>query len=600
MFQDFKSRANPADGPIRLAALRRAMSVAGLDGWIAPRADAHQGEYVAPSDERLAWLIGFTGSAGTAYVTAGKAALATDGRYRIQGREQCADEIDIVIEPGESAADWLRKALPQGGRVGFDPWLHTPRQIETLAKALADSQITLEPYENLIDRIWADRPAPPSAPARVHPAELAGESSADKRNRMAAILRAAGQCAAVLTLPDSICWLMNLRGSDIQRNPLMLGFAVLTDDGKVTLYTDPAKLKGLEAELGGARVRPAAGLAPALRSLRGPVRMDPATAPVALFEELADAEVAVARDSDPCLLPKACKNAAELEGMRQAHLRDGVAMVEFLSWLDAALKSGAKLSETSVVAQLEGFRQATGALIDLSFDTICGTGPHGAIMHYRVTEDSDRAVLPGDVLLIDSGAQYADGTTDITRTLPVGDAGDAAFDAVRGPYTRVLQGLIALSRLRFPKGVAGRDIDAVARAPLWTAGLDYDHGTGHGVGAALSVHEGPMRIARTSEIPLEPGMILSNEPGYYRPGSFGIRLENLIAVTPAEAEEGREFLGFETLTLCPFDTRLLELALLSSDERAWLDAYHRRVEAALAPHLSESARAWLTQATQPL
>lgn len=599
MLQDFALTARPEQGPPRLRALRDQMAQAGLDGWMQPRADAHQGEYVAPCDDRLAWLTGFTGSAGAAWVTRDRAAVSSDGRYRLQARDQCAPEIEVLIEPGDRPADWLRAALPAGGRVGFDPWLHTPAQITALDKALAGSNITLTPHDNLVDRIWADRPARPAAPARLHPGQWAGESSADKRARMASALRRDGQRAAVLTLPDSIAWLTNLRGADIPRNPIMQAFAILSDDAHLTLFTDPTKLAGLDLDPT-IRLRPEAAFAPALRLLTGPVRLDPATAPLAVRQELDDAGVAVAEGADPVILAKAVKNSAEIAGMAAAHRRDALAMVRFLAWLDGAIAAGQPLTEIGVVQQLESCRAATGDLIDLSFETICGSGPHGAIVHYRVTEATDRAIRPGDVLLVDSGGQYSDGTTDITRTLPVGDPRDPAFDAVRRPYTRVLQGMIAISRLRFPKGLSGRDIDALARAPLWMDGQDYDHGTGHGVGAALSVHEGPARLSRLSEVALEPGMILSNEPGYYRPGAFGIRIENLIVVREAEAEPGRSMLGFDTLTEVPIDTRLIDRALLSADDIAWLNAYHARIRADLAPHLTGDDLRWLHSMTEAL
>lgn len=599
MLQSFTLSARPEYGPPRLRALRDQMALAGLDGWIAPRADAHQGEYVAPCDDRLAWLTGFTGSAGAAYVTRDRAAVASDGRYLLQARQQTAPEIEVLIEPGDRPADWLRAALPAGGRVGFDAWLHTPGQIAALEKALDGSGIALVAQDNLIDRIWADRPAPPTAPARAHPLQWAGEAAGDKRARMAAALKRDGQRAAVLTLPDSIAWLTNLRGADIPRNPIMQAFAILSDKGALTLFTDPAKLAGLNLDPA-IRLRPAAAFAPALRLLTGPVRLDPATAPLAVRHELEDAGVEIAEAPDPVILPKAIKNRAEIAGMAAAHRRDALAMVRFLSALDASLDAGEALTEIEVVRRLEACRAATGDLNDLSFETICGSGPHGAIIHYRVTEDTDRPLRAGEVLLIDSGAQYSDGTTDITRTLPVGDPADPAFDAVRRPYTRVLQGLIAISRLRFPKGLAGRDIDALARAALWMDGMDYDHGTGHGVGAALSVHEGPARISRLSEVPLEPGMILSNEPGYYRAGAFGIRLENLIVVREVEAEPGRSMLGFDTLTEVPIDTRLIDRSLLSGSEIDWLNAYHARIRAALAPALDGPTHDWLIAATEAL
>lgn len=599
MLQSFILSARPEYGPPRLRSLREQLALAGLDGWIAPRADAHQGEYVAPCDDRLAWLTGFTGSAGAAYVTRDRAAVASDGRYRLQARDQTAPEIEVLIEPGDKPADWLRVALPAGGRIGFDPWLHTPGQIAALEKALDGSGIGLVAQDNLIDRIWVDRPAAPTAAARAHPLQWAGEAATDKRARMAAALKRDGQRAAVLTLPDSIAWLTNLRGADIPRNPIMQAFAILTDDGALTLFTDPAKLAGLDLDPA-IRLRPAAAFAPSLRLLTGPVRLDPATAPLAVRDELQDAGVEIAEAPDPVILPKAIKNRAEIAGMAAAHRRDALAMVRFLAGLQAALDAGEALTEIEVVRRLEACRAATGDLNDLSFETICGSGPHGAIIHYRVTEDSDRPLRAGEVLLIDSGAQYSDGTTDITRTLPVGDPADPAFDAVRRPYTRVLQGLIAISRLRFPKGLAGRDIDALARAALWMDGMDYDHGTGHGVGAALSVHEGPARISRLSEVPLEPGMILSNEPGYYRAGAFGIRLENLIVVREVEAEPGRSMLGFDTLTEVPIDTRLIDRKLLAAAEIDWLNAYHARVRAALAPSLDGATHDWLIAATEAL
>ncbi|HEX9858848.1 MAG TPA: aminopeptidase family protein P, partial [Paracoccaceae bacterium] len=467
-----------------------------------------------------------------------------------------------------------------------------------------DSGVTLRPTTNFVDAVWPDQPGAPKGLAFAHPDSLAGETSAAKRARLAEGLAGAGQKAAVITLPDSLCWLLNIRGADVPRNPILHGFAVLHDDARVTLFADPAKFDdATRAHLGPEiSLRPVSAFVPALRMLQGPVRVDRASAPLAVSLELAEAGVAVQWGEDPCRLPKACKNPAEIAATREAHLRDGAAMVEFLCWLDQQAPPHAPqggLTEIDVVRALEGFRRATNALHDLSFDTICGSGPNGAIMHYRVTEGSNRTLGRDELLLVDSGAQYPDGTTDITRTIAIGDPGDEA----RAAYTRVLQGMIAISRVRFPCGLAGRDLDGLARYNLWLAGQDFDHGTGHGVGAFLSVHEGPQRISRLSEVPLEPGMILSNEPGYYREGAFGIRLENLIVVTAAPALPGgdaRAQYAFETLTFVPLDRRLVLVDRLAPGERDWLNAYHAEVRGKIAPRVGAAARDWLEQATTQL
>ena len=596
MFQSFETTADPSAGPGRLARLRDHLRGEGLAGFIVPRADVHQGEYVAARDERLGWLTGFTGSAGFAVVLPEVAGVFIDGRYRVQVKHQ----VDLAaytpvpwpeVKPGE----WIRQHL-EAGVVGFDPWLHTAEEVAKLEEALAGSDVTLRGVANAVDAIWPDQPAPPCGAAFVHPLELAGESSEAKRARLAAELRKAGQDVAVITLPDSLCWLMNLRGADVPRNPILHGFALLRADGSVDLYVDAAKMRDVVLD-GAVRLHPVEAFAADLTGLTGVVRVDKGTAPLAVAQAVTGARVVWG--DDPCRLPKARKNPVEVEGMRQAHLRDGAAMVEFLCWLDREAPKGG-LTEIDVVTALEGYRRATNALHDISFDTICGAGPNGAIMHYRVTEESNRAIGQDELLLVDSGAQYLDGTTDITRTVAVGDPGDFA----RVCYTRVLQGTIAISRVRWPKGLAGRDLDPLARYALWLAGQDFNHGTGHGVGAFLSVHEGPQRLSRISEVPLEQGMILSNEPGYYREGAFGIRLENLIVVQPAPALQGgdpeREQLAFETLTFVPFDRRLIRSDMLSPGERDWLNAYHADVLEKLAPRLSIEALAWCQQACAPL
>jgi Xaa-Pro aminopeptidase len=599
VFQTFESHASPDQGPPRLAALRLKLAEAGLDGFLIPRADVHQGEYVAARDERLQWLTGFTGSAGFCIVLPELAGVFIDGRYRTQVKAQ----VDLgaftpVPWPEVKPGAWIREHLA-AGKLGFDPWLHSRDEIEKLEKELEGSGVTLSRVtDNPVDAIWPDQPGAPKGKVFVQPDTLAGDSAAAKRARLAEGLQKAGQKAAVLTLPDSICWLLNIRGADVPKNPVVHAFAILHDDAQVDLFIDPAKLDdALRAFLAdGIRLHDPADFAAALQRLAGPVLLDKTSAPLAVADILTAAGGTLVWGDDPCRLPKACKNAAEIAATREAHLRDGAAMAEFLCWLDDQAPKGG-LTEIAAVQALEGFRRATNALHDISFDTICGAGPNGAIMHYRVTEETNRPVRQGELLLVDSGAQYVDGTTDITRTVAIGDPGDEARDC----YTRVLQGMIAISRVRFPTGLAGRDIDALARYPLWLAGQDYDHGTGHGVGAFLSVHEGPQRISRISEVPLEPGMILSNEPGYYREGAFGIRLENLIVVEPAPAMgDNRAQLSFETLTWVPFDRRLIRVDVLAPGERDWLNAYHAGVLEKLAARVSGATLEWLTQACAPI
>ena len=605
MFQSFDATTRPGDGPPRLAALRAELARRRLAGFLVPRADAHQGEYVAPRDDRLAWLTGFTGSAGFCIVLPEVAGVFVDGRYRLQVRAQCdGDAFTPVNWPEVKPGAWLRDHAPKDAAIGFDPWLHTPDELARLRDGLAGSGITLQAVpDNPLDAIWPDQPAPPAAPVTVQPEALAGRASTDKRADLAKALRARGQRAAVITLPDSLCWLLNIRGADVPRNPVAHGFAVLHDSGRVDLFMDPGKLAGVALD-GGVVPHPADALLPTLAGLAGPVRIDPASAPVAVADALAAAGIEVVHGRDPCALPKACKTEAELDGARAAQRRDGAAMATFLHWLDGQIAQMATApdsapTEIDLVRQLEACRRATNALEDISFDTIAGSGPNGAIIHYRVTDQTDRRLQPGDVLVIDSGGQYRDGTTDITRTIAVGTPPEAA----RAACTRVLQGMIAMSRARFPRGVTGAHLDALARFPLWLAGQDYDHGTGHGVGSFLSVHEGPQRLSRTSDVALAPGMIVSNEPGFYRPGAFGIRIENLIAVRVADPLPGgddRDVLDFETLTLAPIDRRMLVPDMLNATERDWLNAYHARVLAEIGPLVGTEVRAWLEGATAPI
>lgn len=600
MFQDFVTITNPADGPPRLAALRDVMATDGIHGFLVPRGDAHQGEYVADRDARLSWLTGFTGSAGFCVVLANTAGVFVDGRYRVQVRQQVANCFTPVNWPETKLGAWLRDTLP-AGTLGFDPWLHTVSEIDTLSADLTQSDITLQPVGNLIDRVWADQPDAPKAPAVAHPIEFAGKSHAEKRGEIATDLRKNGARAAVITLADSLAWLLNIRGSDIACNPVAHGFAILHDDASVDLFMAREKLDGLAAHLGkDVTVYAPDDFLPRLTDLTGPVRLDRSSAPVAVASALIAAGIDISYGDDPCALPKARKNPTELAGTTEAHLRDGAAVCNFLSWFDDNAATG--ITEVDVVTKLEEYRRATNALMDISFDTIAGTGPNGAVIHYRVTHDTNRTLETGDLIVLDSGGQYQDGTTDITRTLPVGPD-DAVGADEKAAFTRVLKGMIAISELRWPRGLAGQHLEAIGRVPLWAAGQDFDHGLGHGVGTFLCVHEGPQRLSRVSDVPLEVGMILSNEPGYYREGAFGIRIENLVVVEEAPALPGgddRAMLCFRTLTFAPIDRRLIDLTLLTQGERTWIDAYHATCRQKLGSRLANDAALWLDRATAPL
>ncbi len=593
MFQSFAVTARPEQGPPRLAALRTEIAREGLDGFLIPRADAHQGEYVAPRDERLAWLTGFTGSAGFCAALTDVAGVFVDGRYRTQIKAQVASDYTPVPWPEVGLSAWLKEQLPNGGKAGFDPWLHAAGQISGALKELTGSGIELVRSPNLVDRIWKDQPEPPLNPVKEHPLEFAGETAESKIARLAKDLREAGCSAAVITLPDSIMWLLNIRGSDIGYNPVAHGFAILHADGSVDLFMAKEKLV---IPLGDqVAVHEPNAFLDSLATLEGKVQVDLGTLPQAVADVLQDRMV---DGGDPCALPKACKNPAEIAGSAEAHLRDAVAVVETLCWLDA--QAPGTVTETQVVARLEENRRKDNALQDISFDTIAGTGPNGAIMHYRVTEETDSLLNDGHILVLDSGGQYLDGTTDITRTIAIGDVGVEEKTC----FTRVLKGMINMSMLRWPVGLAGRDIECIARAPLWAAGQDFNHGVGHGVGAYLSVHEGPQRLSRVSAVPLQPGMILSNEPGYYREGAFGIRIENLVVVQEAPALHGgdaeRAMLNWRTLTYVPIDRRLIVVDMLTAEERSWLNDYHRDVAEKIRPRLGAEAQLWLDAATKPV
>ncbi|MDA5094432.1 aminopeptidase P family protein [Aliiroseovarius sp. KMU-50] len=590
MYQSFDTIADPTRGPVRLERLRRAMKMKGLDGFIIPRADAHQGEYVAECDRRLAWLTGFTGSAGFCIALADAAGVFIDGRYRNQVNSQVdLDHFSPVHWPEIQPGKWLLETAAKGQKIGFDPWLHSRGEIERISKDVGSAGITLVPTDNLVDQIWADRPAPPAKPITTQPLEYAGQSRKDKAAEIADELLTRGLKAQVLTLADSIAWLMNIRGTDVEHTPIVQGFAILHDDAEIQFFTQEGR-EGLEA-LTGVSIHPTRAFGAALEALKGSVGVDKGSAPYAVTQHLESGKVAFEWNDDPVVLPKARKNPTELSGARAAHLRDAAAVVEFLAWFNGADKTA--LTEIDLVEALEAKRRATGKLEDISFETISGTGPNGAIMHYRVTHDTNRQLAEGDLVVLDSGGQYRDGTTDITRVLAVGVVGQEE----KRCFTRVLQGMIALSRTYFPKGRSGRDLDPIARYPLWAAHQDFNHGTGHGVGAFLSVHEGPQRFSYVSEVPLEPGMILSNEPGYYRDGAFGIRIENLVVVEQARSPDGgdadRQMLGFETLTFVPIDTGLVIADMLSGEERGWLNDYHAACLEKLGPVVSDVAYQWL-------
>ncbi|MEN8832370.1 MAG: aminopeptidase P family protein [Pacificibacter sp.] len=595
MFQTFDVTSRPEQAAPRITALRVAMTDARLDAFIVPRADAHQGEYVAACDERLAWLTGFTGSAGFCVVARNGAAMFTDGRYTMQVRAQCdADLFEYVDWPATSIGEWI---LPRKAEtIGFDPWLHTEQEINALRDTLKGSDKTLVATHNLIDKIWTDRPTRPAAPAVAQPFELTGMTTEDKFELVIKALQKAGAQTGVFTLPDSISWLLNIRGSDVAHNPVVQAFATLNTQGKLHLFADPAKFEDLGPDPR-IVIAPRSEFNPHLQGLEGTVLIDPSSAPYALRSLIDDSGATIVLGDDPCILPKACKTEAEIAGSREAHLRDGAAVIEFLAWLDA--QDPAQHSEISAATALEGFRAATNQLKDISFDTISGSGPNGAIVHYRVTTETDRKLSESELLLVDSGGQYVDGTTDITRTVSLGHPGAEE----RAAFTAVLQGMIAVSTARFPRGVAGAHLDALARAPLWRMGRDYDHGTGHGVGSYLSVHEGPQRISRVSQLPLQVGMILSNEPGYYKAGAYGIRIENLIVVREAPDIDGcdpRDMLDFETLTFVPIDRDLINADELAPWERDWLDSYHAQVWDLVSARVSASAKEWLRNATAAL
>ncbi len=599
MHQTFDETTDPSFGALHLPLIRQAMAGQGLDGFLVPHEDEHQNEYLPAANDRLGWATGFTGSAGAGVILMDKAALFVDGRYALQAPQQVDTalfEIHDLVSAGPSV--WLKSVVQAGQVIGYDARLHSPDSLAHLRQAVEGAGGTLKAVaQNPLDAAWgAQRPPQPAAPVVPHTLDHAGEGSSDKRRRVAQAMSAD---AAVLTAPSSIAWLFNVRGGDVIRTPLPLAQAILRKDGTATVFIAPAKVTpGLADWLGpDVAIETPEALEPALAALSGlVVSIDPAQSSAWYFDQLEAAGARVYRMPDPCALPRATKNAVEVEGTRRAHRRDGAAVARFLHWVDTR---NAPVDEIEAVETLEGFREATGLLKDLSFDTIAGAGSNGAVVHYRPTVRTRRAAQPGELMLVDSGAQYLDGTTDITRTVAIGEPSAE----MRQRFTLVLKGHLALSRVRFPVGTTGPALDALARSALWARGFDFDHGTGHGVGSYLGVHEGPQGIyKRPNTIALQPGMILSNEPGFYKTGEYGIRIENLQVVTPPEAIPGgeRPMLGFEALTLAPIDRKLIDVELLDAQERAQMDAYHARVLAEIGPLLEPEVAAWLKDACAPL
>ncbi|KAB2791505.1 aminopeptidase P family protein [Brucella anthropi] len=606
-FQSFDVTTNPANGGPRVAKLRAKMAELGLDGFLVPRADEHQGEYVPPHAQRLAWLTGFTGSAGAALILKNSAYIFVDGRYELQVRAQTDPKVfsyeSLVTNP---PASWLADN-DKGLHIGFDPWLHTISEARSLREALEAQGGQLVPVEiNLVDAIWDDQPEVPTAEVTIQPARFAGHEAEDKIKKMQAAVAASGASATVLTDPSSVAWVFNIRGKDVSNTPLPLSFAIIPAKGEPELFIDERKL-AIEPRAYLTQLSKLSapsdleGHLSALAAKAEAILLDPTLAAEQLRLVVTSAGGSVIEGKDPARIPRAIKNKAELDGSRAAHERDGVAMVNFLSWVDGQ-KPGT-IDEISAAQKLEESRADAGRdfqmpLEDISFDTISGAGPNGAIIHYRVNTDTNRTLEDGELYLVDSGAQYRDGTTDITRTVPIGKVTPETIKA----FTLVLKGVIAITTARFPKGTRGQDIDVLARIALWKYGFDYAHGTGHGVGSYLSVHEGPQSISKKGAQELLPGMILSNEPGYYKPGSFGIRIENLIIVTEPEVPEGGDIpmMGFETLTFCPIDRRLIDKSLFTHEEIDWLNSYHASVREKLSGHLKDAERKWLEAATAPL
>ncbi|MBT5047878.1 MAG: aminopeptidase P family protein [Rhodospirillaceae bacterium] len=589
----------------RLIALRKTLAAGGIQGFLVPLADEHQSEFPSQGAQRLAWLTGFSGSAGMAVVLAEQAAIFVDGRYSLQVRDQVdVSHFHVQHITEEPPADWIAANASSGWKIGYDPWLHTVDGLSRLRDGCGRAGATLVPLDpNPLDEVWSDQPARPLTPAVAHGPDVAGRDAAEKRAEAARAIDANGAAATVLTAPDSIAWLLNIRGGDLPNTPVTLCFAILAADGFVQLFMDQRKLPdATRRHLGNeVSVHPRDDFGDALSALgeaASVVQVSPGTAPAWVIDRLEDSGATILRKQDPCVLPKACKNAVELTGTRNAHIRDGAALCRFLSWLSVEAPKGT-VDELGAVDRLYAFRAAGERFRGLSFDTISGAGSNGAIVHYHSTPETNRLLEPGTLFLVDSGAQYLDGTTDVTRTVAIG----TPTAEMRDRFTRVLKGHIAVATARFPAGTSGGQLDTLARHALWQEGLDFDHGTGHGVGSYLGVHEGPQRISkRFGDVPLRPGMILSNEPGYYKAGAYGIRIENLEVVRTAEkgAEAEREMLGFEALTLAPIDLALVDTSIMNAAEIDWLNRYHARVHETIGPLVDDATGAWLESAARPV
>jgi len=591
MLQTFNIPETQENPSHLLEGLRRELKIKRLDGYIVPRTDFFQGEYVAASEERLEFLTGFTGSAGFCCVLKEKAAIFVDGRYRVQVKQEVSKDYEIIHWPEVNLWDWLNKNLP-GGNVGYDPNLHTIKDIDELEAKVSSTSIKLTKTKNLIDLIWNDRPSHPLGQVIEHRFNFSGETSESKCTKIAYKLKKSGQDSCVLTDPESISWLLNLRGQDVPRTPVVQACAIINCDGGVNLFIQPGKTHRLSwKNLGHVFEFPFSEFKNHLKTLKGKVRIDYKKTPVAVKERISG----YVFDDDPCVLPKAKKNNVEIRGTKKAHVRDATAVTEFLFWVSKQ-KPGT-FTEIDAVTELERLRRKLLNFRDISFDTISGSGPNGALPHYRVTHKTNRVVKNREVLLVDSGAQFLDGTTDITRSISIGKP----TREQKIFYTLVLKGMVAISKVRFPRGLTGRDIDSLARVPLWEIGHDYDHGTGHGVGVYLSVHEGPQRISRASNIVLEEGMILSNEPGFYKEGSFGIRIENLLIVKKAKKLKtfsDRDMLEFETISFAPFDRKLIIKDILTKGEIDWINQYNKSILAKVI--VSKKCLPWLSKETQPI
>ena len=593
-FQSFEDPSDREETPFRLCMLQAEVKKNNLSGYLVPRSDVHQGEYVAACEERLSWLTGFTGSAGICIVGNDRAGIFVDGRYSIQAKKQTKSPFQVIQWNKKNFLQWIEKNIVKG-KIGFDPWLHSNKEIIGLSEAFADKGISFVPSDNLIDKVWLTRPLRISSQVMSYPFKLAGLTTKDKCQQIAEIIRLKKADVAVITLPDSIAWLLNLRGNDVIHNPILHAFLIINGKGKIKLFCENENISnsisGLENFV---KVSSVGSFETALTKLKGSVLLDETTVPFAAVKILQSNGCKLMMGEDPIILPKACKNHVELKHARMCHKRDAVHMCEFLSWVDR--QSENKFDEIDAVIELENIRRKDENLKEISFDTIAASGPNAALPHYRVNYTSNRTIKKGDVLLVDSGGQYLDGTTDITRTIAIGTQSKEVKDA----FTRVLKGLIAISKLKFPCGISGRDIDAFARAPLWQIGQDYAHGTGHGVGHYLSVHEGPQRISKFSDVEFKAGMIVSNEPGFYKEGKFGIRIENLILVKDSELKTDNQFLEFETLTFVPIDRRLISINLLNSYELKWINNYHSQCWKRAKDLVTAPTKAWLKTMTRPI